>query len=82
MMNLEKTCLFRSKVEYLAYEVLTAGIKLIPSYIDKVVNSPQPATERDLAAFLGCTNYYCEFLPDFAKMKAGLNAINSKKIIE
>ena len=32
--------------------------------------------------FLGFTNYYLEFLPDFAKMTAGLNAVKSKKIIE
>ena len=30
-LNPEKRCLFRSKVEYLGYEVSTEGIKLIPS---------------------------------------------------
>ena len=70
------------QVEYLGYEVRTAGNKLISSYIDKVVSWPKPATGRDLAAFLGFTNYYCEFLPDSAKMTAGLNAVKSKKIIE
>ena len=81
-LNPEKTCLFKSKVEYLGYEVSTAGIKLIPSYIDKVVNWPQPATGRDLAAILRFTNYYCDLLPDLAKMTAGLNTVKSKKIIE
>ena len=33
-------------------------------------------------AFLGYTNYYREYLPDFAKMTAGLNVVKSKKIIE
>ena len=47
-----------------------------------MVNWPQPATGRDLAAFLGFNNYYPEFLPDLAKMTAGLNAVQSKKIIE
>ena len=65
--NPEKTCLFRLTVEYLGYEVSTEGIKLIPSYVDKVINWPQPATGRDLAAFLGFTNYYREFLPDLQK---------------
>ena len=55
---------------------------MIPSYIDKVVIGPQPTTGRDLAAFLGFTNYYREFLPDFAKMTVGLNAVKSKKITE
>ena len=81
-LNPEKTCLFRSKVEYLDYEVSTEGNKLIPRYVDKVVNWPQPATGRVLAAFLGFTNYYRKFLPDLAKMTAGLNAVKSKKFIE
>ena len=54
-------------MEYLGYEVSTAGIKLIPSYVDKVINWPQPNTGKDLAAFLGFTNYYREFLTDCAK---------------
>ena len=73
--------MFRSTVEYLGYEVSTEGIKLIPSYVDKVVNWPQPATGRDLEAFLGFTNYYRKFLTDFANMTTGLNAVKSKKII-
>ena len=64
------------------YEVSTAGIKLIPSYVDKVINWPQPTTGRDLAAFLGFTNYYRKLLADFAKRTAGLNAVKSKKSIE
>ena len=39
-LNPEKTCLFRSTVEYLGYEVSTIGIKLIPSYVYKVINWP------------------------------------------
>ena len=39
-----------------------AGIKLIPSYIDKMVNWPQTATGRDMAEFLVFTNYYHESL--------------------
>ena len=55
---------------------------MIPSYVDKVINWQKPPTGRDLAAFLGLTIYYREFLPDLAKITAGLNAVKSKKIIE
>ena len=50
-LNPEKTCLFRSTVEYLWYEVSTAGIKLIPSYVDKVINWPQPTTGKEWQRF-------------------------------
>ena len=78
-LNPEKTCLFRSKVEYLGYEVSKEGIKLIPGYVDKVLNWPTPKTGKEQAAFLGFTNYYREFLPDFAKMTADLNTEKSKR---
>ena len=80
-LNPEKTCLLQSKVEYLGYEVSQEGIKLIPSYVDKVLNWPTPETGKELAAFLGFTNYYREFMPDFAKMTADLNTEKSKKVI-
>ena len=35
----------------------------------------------NLAAFLGFTNHYREFLTDFVKRTAGLNAIKSKKVL-
>ena len=54
---------------------------MIPSYVDKVINWPQPATGKDLAAFLGFTKYYCEFLVDFAKRTAGLNKLKSSKVL-
>ena len=81
-LNPEKTCLFQTTVEYLGYQISTEGIKLIPSYVDKVVNWPRPQTGKELAAFLGFTNYYREFLTDFAKKTASLNALKSKKFIE
>ena len=46
------------------------------------MNWPTPKTGNELAAFLGFTNYYREFLPDFAKMTADLNTEKSKKIID
>ena len=55
---------------------------IINHTIDKVVNWRQPSTGRELVVFLGFTNYYREFLPDFAKMTAGLNAVKAKTIIE
>ena len=50
-LNPDKTCLFRSRVEYLGYEVSKEGIKLIPSYVDKVLNWPTPKTGRSWQHF-------------------------------
>ena len=66
---------FIGRSGHVSTEVSTAGIKLIPSYIDKVVSWPQPTTRRDLALFWGFSNDYHEFLPDLAKSKDGSNAV-------
>ena len=50
-LNPEKTCLFQKKVEYLGYEVSTEGIRLIPSYVDKVVNWPKPQQGKNWQRF-------------------------------
>ena len=79
-LNPEKTCLFRSTVEYLGYEVSTTGIKLIPSYVDKVINWPQPTAGNKLAAFLGFTNYHREFFNGFCKKNSGFKYSKIEKM--
>ena len=51
--NLEKTNLFRQEVEYSGHLISENGIKLLPSYVNKITEWPMPTTEKELAAFLG-----------------------------
>ena len=45
-LNPEKTCPFGSKVEYLGYEVSTAGIKLIPVLLTKCLTGHNQLQEE------------------------------------
>ncbi len=43
-LNASKTHLFQEEVEYLGHLVNAEGIKLIPSYVQKIVEWPLPQT--------------------------------------
>jgi len=81
-LNASKTSLFRSEVEYLGHVVNSDGIKLMPSYVQKIIDWPLPNTGKELSSFLGFTGYYREFLPGFAEITAEMNAVKNKRKID
>ena len=81
-LNASKTHLFQEEVEYLGHLVNADRIKLVPSYVQKIVDWVLPQTGKELSVFLGFTNYYRDFLPGFANVTAELNNVkNIKKIV-
>ena len=80
-LNASKTHLFQEEVEYLGHLVNAEGVKLIPSYVQKIVEWPLPQTGKELSAFLGFTNYYRDFLPGFANVRAELNSVKNNRTI-
>ena len=80
-LNANKTHLFQEEVEYLGHLVDAEGVKLIPSYVQKITEWPLPQTGKELSAFLGFTNYYRDFLPGFANVTAELNSVKNNKLI-
>ena len=81
VLNASKTFLFQRQVEYLGHLVSQEGIKLIPSYVSKIVEWPLPSTGKELSAFLGFAGYYREFLPGFAEVTANLNEVKNKRTV-
>jgi len=45
-----------------------------------VLNWPAPKTVRDVRKFLGLTNYYRQFVKDFAKIAQPLNNLTKKEV--
>ena len=80
-LNAGKTHLFQEEVEYLGHLVNAEGVKLIPSYVQKITEWPLPQTGKELSAFLGFTNYYRDFLLGFANVMAELNSVKNNKLI-
>ena len=76
-----KTHLFQEEVKYLRHLVSLDGIKLIPSYVQKVIDWQLPQTGKELSAFLDFTNYYRDFLPGFENVTANLNNVKNCRTI-
>ena len=74
-----KTHLFQKTVDWLGHRLSEAGVEMIPSYVEKIVNWPRPVTTKQLSTFIGFASYYRMFLKDFAILMAPLTAQKKAK---
>jgi hypothetical protein len=79
-LNLQKCNIFHNEVQYLGHLVSADGIRMIPSYVQRIMDWPLPKTGKELRSFLGFTGYYRSFIKEYAhlthemnKMKSGVN---------
>ena len=75
----KKTNLFEKEVDYLGYHISENGISMVPKYRERVVNWPVPTSTKALSSFLGFTNYYRSFIPEYSFL---CNEMNSAKKAE
>ncbi|MGB0246440.1 MAG: reverse transcriptase domain-containing protein [Paracoccaceae bacterium] len=81
-LNLRKCNIFRSEVEYLGHLVNKDGIRMVPSYIQRILDWPVPKNGKELRSFLGFCNYYRIFISKFAELTFQLNKLKGSKNIE
>ena len=73
-------CDFRkSEIKYLGRVVSAEGVKPDPKAVAKLRDWETPRNKTELQSFLGFANYYREFIPWHAKLKAPLHAITGIK---
>ena len=77
----EKTHIIRPEVEYLGYMVSEEGVKMKPSYVEKIVNWPAPKTVKELNTVLGFLGYYRSFIPKFSELTNSMNAQKKEKTL-
>ena len=75
MLKPSKTFLFQMEVEYLGHQLSVKGIAMVPSYQQKVNSWPSPTTKQELIHMLGVFGYYRAFIPNFAMISQGFNAL-------
>ena len=73
-----KSFLFRSKVEYLGHQVSKAGIEMVDSYVNLLLDWPKPTTPRELSTFLGKSGYYRQYIPGYGKLVSCLEQEKKK----
>jgi len=67
------------KVNFLGVVMGQGKIEIEEDKVAGVLNWPVPRTVRDVRKFLGLTNYYRQFVKDFAKLARLLNNLTRKE---
>jgi hypothetical protein len=68
LINPDKCIMGAKEVTFLGHVVSWRGIAPQPDRLSNLVHFPQPCTERELARFLGVTNYYNRFVRNCARL--------------
>ena len=62
-------------MEYLGHKISKGGVLMIPEYIQKIKDWPQPKSGKEVATFFGFAGYYCTFIPQYSALTNRLNGI-------
>ena len=77
-LNLRKCNIFQTEVQYLGHLVSADGIRMIPSYVERILDWPLPKTGKELRSFLGFTGYYRSFIKEFSHLTAEMNKMKNQ----
>jgi hypothetical protein len=80
-LRLNKCHMFQKEVEYLGHLVSKEGIKMIPTYVDRILTWELPYTGKELRTFLGFTGYYRSFIKEYSFLTAEMNKAKQDKIV-
>jgi len=77
--NLKKTPLLRTQVEFLGYVVTADGIRADERKVRAIKEMPPPTNLKELKSFLGMTSYYRKFICDYAKVAKPLTNLTRRE---
>ena len=80
-LNLKKCNIAQDEVEYLGHLVSATGVRMIPSYVQKVLDWPLPTTGKELRSFLGFTGYYRVFIREYSDLTYEMNKLKNDQDI-
>ena len=73
--NIDKCEFNTTRVKYLGMIVTTNGIEMDTEKVEAIQKWEPPLSVKDVQAFLGFANFYCRFIPKFAKKVKPLNEL-------
>ncbi|XP_062704100.1 uncharacterized protein LOC134286499 [Aedes albopictus] len=73
--KLEKSHFCLSEIPFLGYILSSQGLRINPEKIRPIVEFERPTTITKLRRFLGMSNYYRRFIPEYSKTTAALSEL-------
>jgi hypothetical protein len=80
ILNLAKCQFLRTTIEYLGYTITPKGITLTERHIEAVKNFPVPVKMVHVQRFLGLTNFFRKFIPNYASIAKPLHNLLRKNV--
>ena len=77
--QLGKSDFLPSELKYLGMVFTPQGVFHLPDRVVKLNSHPPPTTKKQLLSFLGFTNYFRNFIPDFTRHEAQLRSLDTRK---
>ena len=79
-LNYNKCLFLRKSVEYLGYVVSAEGITLSSGHIEAVQKFPTPTKVVEVQRFLGLTNFFRKYIPNYAAKAKPLHDLLKKNV--
>ena len=76
--NLTKSKLCRTELEYLGYWITRQGIQPLTKKVEAILAIAQPKTKKQLRSFIGMVNFYRDVWPKRSELLAPLSSMTSK----
>ena len=74
-----KCVFFQKKIKLLGHSISSVGMEIDEEKMDAALNWEQPCTGKQMQQFLGLTNYFREFIPNYSAVTAPLDKLRNLK---
>ena len=79
-LNTGKCVFSATEVDFFGYSVSVAGVRPLESNVKAILDLPEPKNVKELASFLGTTNFYLKFVPNYAQLADPLRLLLRKDV--
>ena len=79
-LKLEKCKFTTDEVEYLGMIIKPGQLAMDPVKLDGIASWPTPTKVKDVRSFLGFTNFYRQFIPDYSNVACPLINLTKKNL--
>ena len=79
-LNTGKCVFSATEVGFFGYSVSAAGVRPLESNVKAILDLPEPKNVKELASFLGTTNFFLKFVPNYAQLADPLRLLLRKDV--